>query len=130
MFERGKLVPDTKTDLSVKGPGGGVVSTAPDLVRFADALMQGKLLSDDSVDRLWTVPTTHNGPSYAAGWFVAPDHELGFAAMNDGNQSGANSRLILLPEKKLAVAVLCNVSRVGRPMQQFAWSLVREIASP
>ena len=129
-LKRKKLVPDTATDLSVKGPGGGVVSTAPDMARFAQAVMSGELLNEDSIKQLWTVPDSHDGPSYAAGWFVDHDHELGYVAMNDGNQSGANSRLILLPQRQLAVVVLCNVSRVGRPMQQFTWSLVREFVSP
>jgi serine beta-lactamase-like protein LACTB len=128
-LKRGELVSDAQTDLSVKGPGGGVVSTAPDLARFAHAVMSGKLLSEDSLKQLWKPPATDDGPPYAAGWFVDPDHELGYVVKNDGNQSGANSRLILLPDRQFALVLLCNVGRVGQPMKKLAGSLIEELVS-
>src|SRR5207302_10231756 len=62
-------------DSSYKIPGGGLVTTAEDLVRFANTLMEGKLLKPATLAALWTpshTPSLTDGkPSpYAIGFGV------------------------------------------------------------
>jgi hypothetical protein len=50
-------------DTSMKIPGGGLVSTAEDLVRFANATMEAKLLKRGTVEQMWTDGRTKSGAS-------------------------------------------------------------------
>jgi serine beta-lactamase-like protein LACTB len=47
-------------DSSYKIPGGGYVTTAEDLMRFAQALMDGKILKPETLSQMWT-PTKLTG---------------------------------------------------------------------
>jgi CubicO group peptidase (beta-lactamase class C family) len=47
-------------DSSYKIPGGGYVTTAEDLMRFAQALMDGKILKPETLAQMWT-PTKLTG---------------------------------------------------------------------
>lgn len=53
-------------DTSMKVPGGGLLSTAEDLVRFGIALNTGTLLRKDIVDAMWTDQKTSDGRRCAA----------------------------------------------------------------
>ncbi|MCE1200294.1 MAG: beta-lactamase family protein, partial [Marinilabiliales bacterium] len=44
-----------ETDMSIPGGAGAIVSTPTDLVRFAQALFAGKLISPSSLDRMKTI---------------------------------------------------------------------------
>ena len=118
------LVADMQTDLSVKFPGGGVVSTAGDLVRFGMAFLGDALVSAETREIMLTPPPDHNGPPYALGWIVFDHDQLGRVAVNDGNQSGTNSHLVLLRDHEIVAAVLTNVSRQGRVVQPFTFQLL------
>ncbi|MEZ5361165.1 MAG: hypothetical protein R2748_02200 [Bryobacterales bacterium] len=49
------------TDLSNKIPGGGLLSTSGDLVRFALATLDGSLLKPATVAEMWTPQVLKNG---------------------------------------------------------------------
>lgn len=46
---------DTETDISIPLGAGGIVSTPSDLVKFADALFGGKLVSKESLEKMQTL---------------------------------------------------------------------------
>lgn len=61
-----ELAPGTTIDLSFYGPAGGMVSTAADLVRFGRALLEGKVLQEDSLVAM----VTPRRDRYGLGWMV------------------------------------------------------------
>jgi serine beta-lactamase-like protein LACTB, mitochondrial len=98
-------------DSSYKIPGGGYVTTAEDLVRFAQALMDGKIVKPDTLVQMWT-------PVKISGGGKAPDYGLGFGVLmvdggkyvtHGGGQQGTSTSLAIIPERHFAVAVMANM---------------------
>jgi serine beta-lactamase-like protein LACTB len=109
-------------DVSENLPAGGFLSTATDLVRFAQAFMQNKLVSPDTVrlmssayfskkDPLLQEPSWRDAiPSmekYGYGVMLFPD-KTSIRIGHDGRQAGFSSIVIVIPEKQLTIAVLTN----------------------
>lgn len=97
-------------DTSNKIPGGGLVSTAEDLVKFAIALNKGVLLKKASVEQMYTLQTTRDGQPapYGLGWRI---QELAGKKWvgHDGSQPGTSTFLLVLPSDGFAVAILTNL---------------------
>jgi CubicO group peptidase (beta-lactamase class C family) len=99
-------------------PGASAVyCSAHDLVRFgllhskSLRIDQRSILSDESIDAM-QVATSGDDPSegYGIGWRIIADN-CGYRTVNhDGSMGGVRTRLILVPEENLVVAVLCNAS--------------------
>ena len=96
----------TPDNISWKLLGGGMEASAYDLVRFSAMLMEGQILSEESLEKLWTVPDPTN-VSYAMGWTVGKQQGA-FSIRKDGSQLGANTYLRLFPELELGIVVLSN----------------------
>jgi CubicO group peptidase (beta-lactamase class C family)/D-alanyl-D-alanine dipeptidase len=110
----GQLYNSTLQDTSMKIPGGGLLSTAPDLVRFAISLNQGKLLKAKTLEEMWTQQNTTNGEatSYGLGWSVG--RKSGHIAVwHGGAQSGTSTMLLLYPETGTCVAIMSNLQRLS-----------------
>jgi CubicO group peptidase (beta-lactamase class C family) len=105
-------------DTSMKIPGGGLLSTAEDLVRFGVAVQTQALLRKDTVDRMWTEgrTTTGEGTGYGLGWGVTPPQDGLRRISHNGNQIGASSSLIVIPEIGLTYAVMTNLEDVDMPI--------------
>ena len=99
-------------DGSYKLPGGGLVSTAEDLVRFGMALMSGKLLKPATLELMWTpsgAPQLDGGrPStYGLGFDVATvDGQK--VVSHSGGQQGTTTDLVMVPGKSFAAATMAN----------------------
>lgn len=100
-------------DSSYKIPGGGIISTAEDMVQFQMALYENRLLEDKTTELCWTSLNTSDGR--------ATDYGLGFSlglingekvVWHTGGQQGCSSAIIMLPKQKIAVAVLANIDTV------------------
>lgn len=106
----GTIVNAALADTSNKIPGGGLVSTAPDLVRFALALGRGDLLRPESMDRMWTPLKTRDGnPTYyGLGWGIGNVHGREQVS-HTGGQAGVASVLRYLPKEQLALAMMFNL---------------------
>jgi CubicO group peptidase (beta-lactamase class C family) len=98
-------------DTSMKVPGGGLVSTAEDLVRFGIALNTGKLLGTPALEMMWTMQTTSDGKDtgYGLGWGVQPPQDGIRKLSHSGNQAGASSLLVILPEVGVTYAIMTNL---------------------
>lgn len=99
-------------DSSYKIPGGGLVSTAEDFVRFGSALMDGKIVRSDTLRLLWSptgTPTLDGGkPStYALGFGVLTLDGQEFVT-HSGGQQGTSTDFAFLPARHFAVAVFAN----------------------
>lgn len=97
-------------DLSIKWAGGGMISTAPDLVRFALALDAGTIISAETHGRMTTPMELADGSLsyYGLGWRMAED-EMGLWISHSGGATGGTTHLLRLPERGLAVALTANV---------------------
>lgn len=108
----GKVLNAGLMDSSYKIPGGGLVSTAEDLVRFGIALMDGKLLKPATLTTMWTPSGrpqmgTDKPAPYGMGFGVwTIDGEQHIA--HTGGQQGTNTDMSLIPKRRLAVAVMAN----------------------
>ena len=97
-------------------PGASAVyCSAHDLVRFGRLHLkslkvdQKCVLSGDAIDQM-QVPTIESAPGqgYGIGWRIVEDNH-GYRTVNhDGGMGGVRTRLMLVPEEGIAVAVLCS----------------------
>jgi CubicO group peptidase (beta-lactamase class C family) len=99
-------------DGSYKLPGGGLVSTAEDLVRFGMALMSGKLLKPATLEQMWTptgVPQLGNGqPSiYGLGFEVVTVNGEKVVS-HTGGQQGTTTHLVMVPSRQFAASTMAN----------------------
>jgi D-alanyl-D-alanine carboxypeptidase len=92
-----------ETDLSFTGGAGSIVSTPSDLVKFIQALFDGKLISQENVDQL------KSGQPGIYGMGMS-EQKLGGKTIygNSGGLDGFSSTVFYLPEEKLAVAYTAN----------------------
>lgn len=90
-------------------PAGGAYSTAPDLLKFVQALESNKLVSAHSVELLESgkVSTRPGGPRYGYGfneWHVSGHRIVG----HGGGAPGVNTMLQIYPDLGYCVIVLSN----------------------
>ncbi|MSV30166.1 MAG: class A beta-lactamase-related serine hydrolase [Bryobacterales bacterium] len=97
-------------DTSNKIPGGGLSSTASDLVKFALAARSGQLLKDEIVRVMWTSQKLRDGKptSYGMGW-TSGQFEGRVAVGHGGGQQGATTYLQMLPDQGIAFALMANL---------------------
>jgi serine beta-lactamase-like protein LACTB, mitochondrial len=112
----GKVINAPLMDSSYKIPGGGYVTTAEDLTKFASAVMMGKLLKPETTTAMWTPQKTKDGSNthYGMGWGKADlDGETIYA--HSGDQPGTRTSLFVIPGRKMAFAVMINMENVDAP---------------
>lgn len=109
-------------DPSDRLPGGGWLSTSDDLVRFAGAVMDGKLLPSTDLEEMWKPLTIQDdGSGYGLGWAIAKlaGHRV---VGHNGGQVGTSTCLKLVPDRQLAVAVMINLE--GAALDDLANSIL------
>ncbi len=101
-------------DTSMKIPGGGLLSTAPDLIRFATAINTGKVLSEQTRNAMWTSQKIAGGQEtrYGLG-FKLGTHAGRKVVWHTGGQSGTSTVFVLFPESGTAVALMCNLQHAS-----------------
>lgn len=106
----GELQNCALADTSNKVPGGGLISTAADVVRFGRGVLDGTFLKAETQVLMWTPQRTNNGKptSYGLGWNLGslegrPRYTHG------GGQPGTSTFLDVLPQQRIVVAILTNL---------------------
>lgn len=107
--QMGVLVNGAYDDLSVKYPGGGMLSSAEDLIRLSNAFNTRKLVDTETHEQMITPGTLNDGSltSYGLGWGVE-DTEHGKAYFHSGGQIGTDTYLVCYYEEGISVAVIVN----------------------
>ena len=117
-------------DSSYKWAGGGYLSTAEDLVRFGSALLQPGFLKAESLALLFTPQKTSDGKptTYGIGWMIGRDASGHRVMLHTGSSVGGTSVLLLHPETKTVVAMVCNHSK--SPFAKQNWEPIIELFAP
>jgi len=97
--------------------GGGVTSTVPDLLRWAGAIIDRKVVSQRWHNEMLTPVTTRAGrwsgigdadEYYTLGWMVRPVNG-NFVINHGGSQKGTAAAFFVFPERRIAVTALANL---------------------
>lgn len=101
-------------DSSYKIPGGGLISSADDMARFAEAMLADALVKPATRELMWTVAKPAGGkPShYGLGWFITDEFGVHIVG-HTGGQQGTDTTLLLVPARRAAVVVLANMDDVN-----------------
>jgi serine beta-lactamase-like protein LACTB len=101
-------------DTSNKISGGGLVSTAEDITRFAIALQTGVLLRKETFRQMLAPLKTSDGKeSPYFGWFIRNRDGVKFLT-HGGSQQGTSTQLYMMPEKGFALALMANMEDVNQ----------------
>ena len=97
-------------DTSMKIPAGGLLSTPSDLMAFATALFDGKLLKPETLKLMWSSQKTADGKptDYGYGWGIGSNPGR-LTVSHSGNQAGASSLFIVDTTNRLALAIMSNL---------------------
>lgn len=99
-------------DLSIKVAGGGLLANAEDLLLFANALMNEKLISAKSF-QLMTTPTqlkNGNKVNYGLGFALSFENDSLKKVFHTGGGTGFTTMLIIYPNEKISATHLINIS--------------------
>jgi CubicO group peptidase (beta-lactamase class C family) len=94
------------------GPAGGGFSTVVDLHRFGQALLKGKLVSQEALNLMWK---DYSGEFYGYG-FRLDEGPLGKVVGHSGGFSGINANLDIFVDAGYIVAVMTNYDRAASPV--------------
>lgn len=88
---------------------GAMVTSLNDLVRWDDALRNGRILSSESRELMWTPTKLKDGTikHYGLGWGVATDRRANIG--HSGYTSGFSSSFQIYPADHLTIIVMCNL---------------------
>src|SRR5215468_766115 len=103
------------TDNSYKWAGGGLLSTAEDLVRFGSSLLQPGFLKAESLALLFTSQKTTGGQptGYGFGWLIEKSKSGKRIYDHSGGSAGATAWLMIYPDTHIVVALVSNILRPG-----------------
>lgn len=116
IFENGELKNSRWSDLSSKMAAGGWVTTAPDLVRFMNAWMEGRLVSQSTMQQMLAPYKLRNGTidNFSLGLFIDDYHGMK-SALYGGGTAQVSALIFFVPEKHLAVAGMFNLEGIPGP---------------
>ncbi|HEX8178061.1 MAG TPA: serine hydrolase [Pyrinomonadaceae bacterium] len=109
-------------DVSSRFGGGGANGTVPDLLRWASNIQRAGILSQSSLDLMFTPVANKSGHfvgidddawHYTLGWQVFPVNGQ-FVFYQDGGQTGTNTMVLHIPSENLSIAFACNLQEIDR----------------
>jgi CubicO group peptidase (beta-lactamase class C family) len=104
------------------GPAGGGYSTVEDLVRFAEALKAGKLVSPATFELMTTPKPEVNSPQYGYGFGVGPETKI---VGHSGGFPGISSNLDIFKGTGYVAVVMSNYGGGSQPVVEKIRSLVK-----
>jgi CubicO group peptidase (beta-lactamase class C family) len=119
-------------DLSIKWIGGGMISSAEDLIRFHNGLSKNALVSPENWDLMNSRQALTDGSAieYTLGWEWSTNGEGERYVGKYGSGAGVSCYLIRVPEEHFALAVLVNIGGRGNIVEyaQRIADAAREVA--
>jgi CubicO group peptidase (beta-lactamase class C family) len=107
LYTGGNSGPETVVadNISWKLDGGGCETSTADYARLGLKLLGGSILSQASLDTMWTPPD--NQANYALGWDTG-SHLGEQVVAKSGAQTGAASYIRIYPDRGITIAILSN----------------------
>ncbi len=102
-------------DSSYKVPGGGWLSSAPDMARFEVAILNNQLVKSATRDTMWSAQMPSDGlgrMAYGLGWQLGATDGVKDVG-HGGSQQGASAMMLIAPEARAGVVVLINSDAAG-----------------
>ena len=92
-----------------KHGAGGYKSNVRDFARFAMALSNRELLNEATTRKMWTAQSTKGGKTTTYGLGVAVEGSgKNLKVSHNGSQDETKTRMVLYPNRKNGVVVMCN----------------------
>ena len=116
IFEDGELKNSRWSDMSSKMAAGGWVSTAPDLVRFMNAWMEGRLVSQQTMKQMLEPYKLRKGTidNFGLSLFIDDYHGMK-SGLYGGGTAQVSALIFFVPEKRLALAGMFNLEGIPGP---------------
>ena len=114
-MDNGEIINGPYVDNSYKWAGGGFISSAEDVVKFAEAHLKEGTVKKATL-KLWTSSQqTKDGKStnYGIGWRSYQDKKGREAYGHTGGSVGGSSRMIIYPKEELVIVLLSNLGGVS-----------------
>jgi CubicO group peptidase (beta-lactamase class C family) len=94
---------------------GGIHSTATDMLRWARALLKGRVLKPASMEKLWAPHVSEGGDSYYGyGWSITKVPDGTKIVTHNGGNGIFYADLAIVPDKDLVVFLMTNVISENR----------------
>lgn len=112
VLSNNKLTQAPYVDNSYKWAGGGFISTAEDVIKFANAHLQAGYLKQATLDLWIASQQTKDGKptNYGIGWRSGEDNKGRKWYGHSGGSIGGTSYMLIYPKEKLVVVTLVNLS--------------------
>lgn len=91
-----------------KHGAGGFKSNVRDFARWAEALLNHRVVSEASERRMWTPQATSTGETTTWGLGFTVDPQAGLRVSHNGDQPEVSTRLVIYPRARRGVVVMCN----------------------
>jgi CubicO group peptidase (beta-lactamase class C family) len=104
-------------DSSYKVPGGGWLSSAPDMARFEVAILNNHLVRSATRDSMWTAQMPSDGlgrEAYGLGWELGATDGVKDVG-HSGGQQGTATMILIAPDARAGVVVLTNSDESDAP---------------
>jgi CubicO group peptidase (beta-lactamase class C family) len=108
----GQISNEIYADYSDRLAAGGFISTAEDLVSFGSKSLQGSLFKPETRSLIFTPQKTLDGKETTVGfgWRIGKDGKGRAIYYHGGDAVGGRAILVVYPEAKVVVAILCNLT--------------------
>ncbi|MEM8900994.1 MAG: serine hydrolase domain-containing protein [Bacteroidota bacterium] len=125
--DKKKAKESKQNDLSNRIPGGGFYSTLEDVMKFGNALLEGKFISDSLIQEMTTNQyAKKEGNPYGLGWYLyAPAPNENLVIGHSGEQTGVSAQLMILPKSRTVVVVLANTSGAWKEVVGLSSKLIQ-----
>jgi hypothetical protein len=124
--EQGEIGDWEEAEHDIGSPAGGSISTSSDLLRFADSLRNGRLISKATFETL-VKPNAHSPPGYPYGDAFEIHSIYGrTTAGHSGGFPGVSTDLRLFLDSNYTVVVLANLDFAAESATEMAAAAVAE----
>lgn len=113
-------------NLSNRVPGGGLITTVEDLVKFGNALLENKLIKAETFALMRENQTPNKvGNPYGLGVVLYGQAEDPSSAIGHaGAQTGSSAQIMIISSKKTVIVALANTSHVWEKVIGFTVDLI------
>ena len=117
----GKSKKRKQNNLSNRIPAGGLYSTLEDLLKFGNAILQNKLISETSLAEMVKIQSPRDdGNPYGLGWFLyGPHPHENLLIGHSGEQTGCSAQIFINRKRGSVVVTLTNTSRRWPEVMEF-----------